>query len=154
MAPTKINDYLKEDDEEFIARKVKKMMYFWPRKLKRNSRRDYKKKITLAYRILKHNPVDSIEAEGLLEKFDEAFKALGSSKPKYQKDIFNKLMAFEKFKKTEPTDDFPNETDEDEPTVSSKDKAWKELKKEMLGRLYKDFTNKYREEDEEQRPSQ
>ena len=97
MAPTKINDYLKEGDEEFIARKVKKMMYFWPRKLKKNSRRDYKKKITLAYRILKQNPSEPItyeKVEELMARFDDAFKSLGSSKPKYQKEQSLKGIKF------------------------------------------------------------
>lgn len=152
MAPTKVNDFLKGEDEEYIANKASKMLYFWPRKLKKNSRRDYKKKITLAYRILKHDPSQSLSMDGLEDRLNEAFKQLGSQKPKYLKDIFNKLMAFEKFKKTEPKDDFPMESEEEEANVCKKDQKWKELKSTMLRKLYKEFTNSYVDEDEEMEP--
>lgn len=148
MAPIKINDFLKDDDEKFIATKTKKMLYFWPRKLKKNSRKDYKKKIILAYRILKKNPSEPLNLETLEADLLEAFKSLGSQKPKYLKDIFNKLLSFEKFKKTEPTGDYPDDSEEEE-VVSKKDKAWKDLKQSILRNAYKQFTNQYREEDEE-----
>lgn len=149
MAPTKINEFLDDDDEKFIARKCKKMLYFWPKKLKKNSRKDYRKKITLAYRILKIKPNEIIDLEGLEERLNEAFNALGSKKPKYLKDLFNKLMKFEKFKKTEPIGDYPDDSMDEEPPKSKKDLAWQELREALLTKVYKEFTNKYKDEDED-----
>lgn len=149
MAPLKINEFLKDEDEKLIATKCQKMMYFWPKRLKKNSRKDYRKKITLAYRILKHNPAEPLDLNGLEEKLNEAFKSLGSNKPKYLKDIFHKLLAFEKFKLNEPTDEFPEESGDEEECKTKKDKAWKELKTSILRQAYKQFTNQYKDTDED-----
>lgn len=156
MAPTKINEFLNEGDEKYIAQKVQKMLYFWPRKLKKNSRRDYKKKITLGYRILQARPNESLSKDKLAERFEEAYKLLGSQKPKYQKDIFSKIMAFEKFKENEPTQDYPiGSEDEEEKPSSKKELAWKQLKTDVLRAAYKEFTNKYEDDagDELELPS-
>ena len=119
------------------------------RKLKKNSRRDYKKKITLAYRILKHNPAVPLDMNELEKRLNEGFSQLGSQKPKYLKDIFNKLMSFEKFKRNELSGDYPEESEEEPAPKSKKDRAWKELRDSILRQAYKQFTNKYVEEDEE-----
>ena len=150
MPIQKLNDCLTDEQEDFIKAKAKKMMYFWPRKLKKASRGDYRKKIALAYRILEHNPMVPLDQENLLERLEVSIKKLGSQKPKYVKDIFNKLMAFEKFKETEPKGDYPDDhlSDAEKP-LSKKDRKWKELKNAICKTAYQTFMERYQESDDE-----
>ena len=149
MVIGKIKDFDNSDDEKFIKAKVNKMMYFYPKKLKKNSRKDYRKKISLAYRILEAHPSTTLSVDGLETRLNEAFKALGSKKEKYLKDIFHKLLKFEKFKETEPNGDYPagSESEGEEPKTH-KDRAWRDLRRAILKQAYEQFTNKYRDPNE------
>lgn len=150
MAPTKINNFLTDADEKFIVSKVNKMLYFWPRQLKKNSRKDYRKKIALGYRVLKHHPQDNISSEELEAKLFEGFKQLGSQKDKYLKDILHKIVTFEKFKQNEPECDYPqDEFDKEEKPLTQKQIQWKEIKDKILAQAYQQFTNAYVEPAEE-----
>ena len=71
--------------------------------MKKNSRKDYRKKISLAYRILEAKPNAKLALDGLESKSNIAFQSLGSKKEKYLKDIFHKLLKFKNLKETEPT---------------------------------------------------
>lgn len=143
MTIQKIKEFENPDDETFVTRKVNKMLYLWPKKLKKTSRADYRKKISLAYRILGLRPTEKLDMDNLSDRLNDAFKLLGSQKEKYLKDIFHKIVAFEKFKSTEPKDDYPDCESDKEAPMCQKDIAWRELKGQILKQAYQQFTNKW-----------
>lgn len=150
MTLTKLNEFLDNDDEQYIKKKVQKMMYFHTKKLKRNSKKDYLKKITIAYRILKIKPNEKIDLLTLPDRFHEAFQFLGSNKEKYRKDIFHKLCKFVEFTDKEPQQGYPEgEDDMGEKPVTRREQKWLEVKHAILSTAFKQFQNEYESSDEE-----
>lgn len=150
MTVTKLNEFLDEDDETFIKKKVQKMMYFYPKKLKRNSRKDYLKKITLAFRILKIKPGEKIDLETFPERLNAAFQFLGSNKDKYRKDIFHKMVKFINFVNKEPQGEYPDEEiDMGEKPVTKREQKWLDVKRSIMSAAFKQFQNEYESSDDE-----
>jgi len=132
-----------------LAAKVQRFMKFYPRRLKKNSKKDYLKKITLGYRILNKKIEDPLIEEKLPEELDKAFGQLTSTKEKYRKDIFHKMHKFSRFLKNEPKGDYPMDSDDEieEKPKTRREKKWQELKSKILAAAFKQYKEEYESDD-------